>query len=63
MASPSTTRIAFASFIGTAIEFYEFYSPFCAKWSRESTEQCNHGCPIRFHLTLTELRAMFMRGK
>lgn len=25
MASPSTTRIAFASFIGTAIEFYDFY--------------------------------------
>ncbi len=25
MASPSTSRIAFASFIGTAIEFYDFY--------------------------------------
>jgi metabolite-proton symporter len=25
MASPSSTRIAFASFIGTAIEFYDFY--------------------------------------
>ncbi|HEY8085529.1 MAG TPA: MFS transporter, partial [Methylophilaceae bacterium] len=24
-AAPSTSRIAFASFIGTAIEFYDFY--------------------------------------